>query len=443
MSLISISAAFYTAYNSADEAYDRSLFRATLALADQITITKGRVLVDLPESAFQMLEYDKDDWIYYKVTGPNGEFVTGYPDLPEPPISNPQAGQHYYYTTTYTGKKISVAAFYLSLNGTSANGMALVQVGETTSKRNDMAQHILFSMVLPQLSMMILAMAMVWIGVGRGLAGLSLLKKQLANRSHRDLSPLQSSDTPTEVQPMVEAMNDLMARLDQAMDQQRRFVGDASHQLRTPLAGLKTQAEIALRENDPKKVQHTLQHIQTSSSSLAHLVSQLLAMARVEPGANSNLAMTLCNLAEIARITTVVWVPNALNKKIDLGFENHASDALIEGEPTLLKELLNNLIDNAIRYSQIDGHITVELKNKDRNIILCVEDNGPGIPENKRERVFERFYRMAGSGIEGCGLGLSIVREIAIQHNAKIHIENGKEGIGTRVMVTFPLANLT
>ena len=438
--LLGVGAAFYMANHYANLAYDRSLFRAALALADQVEVVAGDVTVDLPQAAFDMLEYDKDDWIYYKVSGARGEFVTGYAELPLPPIAKPVAGQHYYYTTELDGKEISVAVFYLSLKGTSANGMAVIQVGETTAKRQRMVNEIIIGMVLPQLLMVVIAGLMVWRGVGRGLAPLDALREEITSRSHRDLAPLNVIGSPRELQPMVGAMNDLMARLEQTLEQQQRFVADASHQLRTPLAGLKTQAEIALREQqDPEQVRHALQHILTSSDNLSHLITQLLTLARIDPKAAVSLQLDPVQLDLLARELAGAWVPAALVKHIDLGFEAAPGNYLVSGDAVLLREMIVNLIDNAIRYTPPGGHVTVSLQQLDGEIELCVEDNGQGIPLAKRERVFERFYRILGTGEDGCGLGLAIVREIAARHGARVSIEDGKQGAGVRMCVRFPL----
>lgn len=437
--LAGVGVAFYMSYHFVNEAYNRSLFRATLALADQVAVENGEVIVDLPQAAFEMLEYDKDDWIYYKVTGPGGEFITGYEDLPPPPVATPIPDHHYYYRARYEGKEISVAAFYLSLQGTSAHGMVLVQVAETTAKRSRFAQEIIVGMVLPQLLMVILATCMVWLGVGRGLVPLEKLRRQIASRSHRDLSPLHEVDSPVEVLPILEAMNGLIARLDQAMAQQQRFVADASHQLRTPLAGLKTQAEIALKEEDPAQLRHALKQIQTSSTSLAHMVSQLLSLARLEPGVVETAQREPVDLVSLAREVTGAEVPTALSKQIDLGFESIGSSQ-VQGNPALLRELLSNLIDNAVRYTQQGGQITVSVSEDDTHVTLAVEDNGPGIPEEQRERVFERFYRVLGTDQEGCGLGLSIVQEVARRHAAQVLLETPPSGQGTLFRVIFPRA---
>lgn len=435
--LAGVAIAFTMSYHFANQSYNRSLFRAALSLADQVTVVNGRVAVDLPQAAFDILEYDKDDWIYYKVTGPNGEFITGYPDLPLPPVAHPVAGRHYYYATRYQGKDISVAAFYLSLAGTSAQGMALVQVAETTAKRELVAEEIMIGMVLPQLLMVILATWMVWLGVSRGLAPLEKLRQQIAARSHRDLSPLKEADSPSEVLPILHAMNGLIARLEQAMAQQQRFVADAAHQLRTPLAGLKAQAAVALEEQDLTQLQHAVQQIQAGSTQLAHTVNQLLSLARLEPDAGPELTAETLDLVALARDTTRASVPAALAKEIDLGFDSQLENCPLPGNAALLRELLANLIDNAVRYTPHGGRVTVSVARQENRVELVVEDDGPGIAPEHRARAFERFFRILGSGESGCGLGLSIVQEIARRHGAEVTLDNASDGQGLRVSVQF------
>ncbi|TSA48968.1 MAG: sensor histidine kinase [Nitrosomonadales bacterium] len=436
--LISVVAAYFTAYHFANLAYDRALLRAVLSLADQVVVVRGRVTVDLPQAAFDMLEYDRDDWRYYKVSGPDGELVTGYRDLPPPP-QTVLPEQHAYYTVNVEDQEVRVAAYYLPLKGTSARGAALVQVGETMTKRDRMAQDIIVAMLAPLLLIVGLVTFLVWKGVGRGLAPLDALRHELGTRSYRDLSPLSTADSPKEVQPMLRAMNDLMQRLAQAISQQQRFVADASHQLRTPLAGLKTQAELALRETDMAKIHHALQQIQASSGRLSHLINQLLMLARVEPGNDACPTLVPLALDALARKTTADWVSAALAKYIDLGFDAPAQAIQVRGDAVLLGELLGNLLDNAIRYTPPGGRVTVDVREENGSPMLTVEDNGPGIPEAERERVFERFHRILGTDEEGCGLGLAIVREIAQWHQARITLNSGAAGIGTRVSIVFPL----
>jgi two-component system sensor histidine kinase TctE len=293
-------------------------------------------------------------------------------------------------------------------------------------------------MVVPQSMLILLAGLAVWYGVGRGLAPLSTLRREIESRSHRDLSALPEEQAPQEVQPLIRAMNDLLARLAGAISAQQRFIADAAHQLRTPIAGLKTQTELALRQSQLTEVQGTLRQLQTATERSTRLINQLLSLARSEPGAGRERAAERFDLARLARDTTTEWVPLALARKIDLGYDGEDGAQAVAGDPLLLREMLSNLIDNAIRYSREGGQVTVRVAGGPREVVLSVEDNGPGIPEPERSRVFERFYRVLGSGAEGAGLGLAIVREIALSHGAEVTLADAASGRGTLVRVSFP-----
>lgn len=429
---------YFRAYHFSNLAYDRSLFRAALALADQVIVVRGEVMVDLPQKALDLLEYDKDDWIYYRVTDPKGRTVTGEPNLRLPPVL-PKPGEHLYYDTMLGGKSVRVALFSLPLQGTSAQGVALIQVAETKSKRDQLAEEIIATMMLPQLLIVLLAGIMVHYGVRRGLLPMNRLQLAIEQRSHRDLSSVPLEDAPREVQPLLQAMNGLLQRLRESIAHQQRFTADASHQLRTPLAGLQTQAEMALRESDPVRVRQALEWIRASTTRLSHLVSQLLSLSRVEPGSGREAQLQPLDMVQLARETTAEWVAAALARQIDLGFESSPLAVSINGDALMLRELLANLLDNAIRYTPPQGRVTVGVVEDNDKALLTVEDNGPGIPVAERSAVFERFYRLPDSTGEGCGLGLAIVREIALAHQAEVVIGDGQKGRGTCITVSLPM----
>jgi two-component system sensor histidine kinase TctE len=428
---------YFRAYHFSNLAYDRSLFRAALALADEVLVVKGRVVVDLPQKALDLLEYDKDDWIYYRVTDPKGRLIAGEADLPLPAQPLPPGG-HVYYDAKFGEKSVRVVAFSLPLTGTSAKGEALVQVAETKSKRDQLAHEVITTMMLPQILLVLLAIILVNYGIRRGLRPLDKLQDAIEQRSHRDLSMVPIADSPKEVHPLLHSMNNLLLRLKESMMRQQRFTADASHQLRTPLAGLQMQAEMALREHDPVHIRHALEWIQTSTLRLSHLVNQLLAMARVEPGSGREFRLQPLDLLKLARDTTAEWVSDALAHQIDLGFKSDLNSVHITGNATMLHEMLANLLDNAIRYTPQQGKVTVAVAVEAQHVLLTVEDNGPGIPAEERERIFERFHRLPESTGDGCGLGLSIVREIVHIHQASITLNDGADGRGTLVSIRFP-----
>ncbi|MFL6678648.1 MAG: sensor histidine kinase, partial [Burkholderiaceae bacterium] len=271
---------------------------------------------------------------------------------------------------------------------------------------------------------------LVWFALARGIAPLNALQQRIRRRESQDLSPIDDHDVPEEVAPLVRAINDLLARLDHTMGSQKHFLADAAHQMKTPLAGLRMQAELAQREidagGDPQSIKRSLKQIARSSQSAAHLVNQLLAMARAE---DQEQARRLQDVAIVKLATDVVrdFVPRAMDKRIDLGYEGPDVDPAsprIVGQPVLVRELIRNLVDNALQYTPAGGTVTVRLMPDPYGqvMVLQVEDTGPGIPEAEREQVFQPFYRALGTDVDGSGLGLAIVKEIADKHAAAVAV---------------------
>ncbi len=421
-------------------AYDRALLDAALDVGRQVKFINDRLYVDLPEAALQILQTRESGQLFYLVTGPDREFVSGEPDLPRPPEEAPEvtADRVQYYDDEYNGLVIRAVALRVPVQPGSSRGAVLIQVAERVTARDEFARQIILRMVLPQGILILLAGLAVWYGVGRGLAPLSTLRREIESRSHRDLSALSEEQAPQEVRPLINAMNDLLTRLGTAISNQQRFIADAAHQLRTPIAGLKTQTELALRQSQPGQVDETLRQLQAAAEHSARLVNQLLSLAQAEPGAKLGQAVERLDLARLARDATTEWVPRALARHIDLGYDGEEDAAWIEGHAFLVRDMIGNLLDNAIRYTQHGGQVTVRVTAGTDAVVLSVEDNGPGIPEQERERVFERFYRVLGTGTEGCGLGLAIVREIALGHHAEVTLATGAGGEGTVARVVFP-----
>ena len=418
-------------------AYDRALLEDAIDLGKQVKVANNRIYVDLPEVVVQMLQTRESGRLYYLVTGPNNEYITGEPDLPAPP--DPFSGRVNYYDETYHGRPVRIVALHLPVESLKTGATVLVQVAENRSGRNEFARQILFRMVVPQALLIALVFVTLWFAVGRGLGPLNTLRAEIQSRSHRDLSAVPEEQAPQEVRPLIHAMNELLERLSLALAAQQRFIADAAHQLRTPIAGLKTQTELALRQTPPGEAKETLRQLSSAAAQTTRLVNQLLSLARAEPSVGRLQALRRLNLADLAREATTEWVPRALERNVDLGFDADSQRAEVEGDPFLLREMLNNLLDNAIRYTHSGGQVTVRVQCRGDRPVLQIEDNGSGIPETERARVFERFYRMLGTGAEGCGLGLAIVREIAQSHGADVQLESGGGGVGTVVTVLFPV----
>jgi two-component system sensor histidine kinase TctE len=291
--------------------------------------------------------------------------------------------------------------------------------------------------LLPQFAIIPLAVLLVYRGLTRGLAPLTRLQKRIRRRRPGDLSPINTLGVPEEVRPVVVAFNDMMARLEQNLQAQQRFIADAAHQMRTPLTGLKMQTELALSESDPQQIHEFLQRIAQSTDRAVHLINQLLLLARAEASHEKVHAVGVVDLESLARTVTRDWVPRALAKNIDLGFEGEGWTLWIDGIPLLLSEMLNNLIDNAIKYTPCGGRVTVRIRAGEFAVVE-VEDTGVGIGSDERELVFERFYRVLGSSEAGSGLGLPIVREIAALHRASVQLRPNPGGRGTVAQIVVP-----
>lgn len=417
-------------------AYDRALLESALDIGRQVKVLNDRIYIDLPEVAVQMLQSRESGKVFYLVTGPKDEYITGEPDLPRTP--DPVSGRTNYYDDEYLGRPVRVVTLQLPVETGKDWGYVTVQVVEDRAPRAEFARLILLRMMLPQVVLIALAAILIWYALGRGLAPLSALRREIESRSHRDLSELPEEQAPQEVRPLIRAMNGLLQRLSKTLAAQQRFIADAAHQLRTPVAGIKTQTELALRQAPSDETRTTLRQLNTATEQTIRLINQLLSLARAEPATERALSGERLDLNELARDAATEWVPRSLERNIDLGLDSMQAPAMMEGDAFLLREMLNNLLDNAIRYTQSGGQVTVRVSADTQNITLTVEDNGPGIPESERERVFERFYRVLGTGVDGCGLGLAIVREIAQRHNAEVSLGQGAGGSGTVIKVTFP-----
>ncbi|MDP3355893.1 MAG: ATP-binding protein, partial [Polaromonas sp.] len=320
----------------------------------------------------------------------------------------------------------------------------LVQVAETLEKRKTLATEIVKGVMVPQFVTLPLAVLLVWLALVRGIKPLDQLEKRIRARKSDDMSPLDETIVPEEVAPLVSSINDLLGRLKVLLTTQKRFLADAAHQLKTPLAGLRMQADLAQRETDADELKKSLKHIGRASIRATHTVNQLLALARAEATGRS-LAKQRLDLVQVLSEAIQDSVPRALEKHIDLGYDGPPPGepaSMLEANPTLLKELVRNLLDNALNYTPDSGQVTVRLLTDRFSgvIVLLVEDSGPGIAAAERELVFQPFYRALGTNVDGSGLGLAIVHEIARQHGATVSVDDALPGHtppGTRVAVRF------
>ena len=442
----------------ANRPYDRELADIARTLSRQVLVDSGTVTrrstvrLKLPQVATEMLRADDTDRIFIQILGARGEYVAGDRTVPVPEEGAGDALELRYRDDVINGEAVRVAYLWLPPTGVPGEVQPLVQVAETLDKRSQLANEIIKGVVFPQFVILPLAVLLVWFALARGISPLNELQRRIRRRQSHDLSPIDESDAPEEVAPLVGAINDLLARLDRTMATQKRFLADAAHQLKTPLAGLRMQAELVQQEIDqgqqePKTLKRSLHQIALSSQRAAHMVNQLLAMARAEDKESARRTQEV-NLASLARETVQDFVPRAMERQIDLGYEGPARGepvARLLGQPLLVRELIRNLIENALQYTPRAGTVTVRVLDNlvGQQVVLQVEDSGPGIAESEREQVFQPFYRVLGTEADGSGLGLAIVREIVQQHAAVITLTDAHGAPGSCIAGVGPGALFT
>ena len=440
------------AQNTAGKPFDRALEYNVQALAQLVKVEKSKAHLNLPAPAREILRADDADIIYYQVLGIGGEYVAGERELPQPYLEDkPLIGKVYIRADEYQGRDIRVAYLWVDLQTAqerrSGDQPVLIQVAETLEKRSTLATEIIKGVMLPQLLMLPLVVLLIWLALIRGTEPIKELEQRIRQRKSDDVSPLDLADVPREISPLIASVNDLLARLKDSMIIQKRFLADAAHQLKTPLAGLHMQADLALREGvSTEDLKHSLKQVGRCSVRATRTVNQLLALARAE-ATGSEVAKTPVNLARIVIESVRDALPQALDKRMDLGFDDTSSvrDGTLLGNAVLLKELVRNLLENAIHYTPERGVITARVLQDHYSGALSVqvEDTGPGIPAAERERVLQPFYRMNDSlsnRVDGSGLGLAIVQAIARQHQAIVVVEDAhpsQDPVGTRLTIRF------
>ena len=434
---ISLVLTWLVAQGVAGKPFDRALEYNVGELARLVTVKNRQVQFNLPLPARELLRADEDDTVYYQVLGARGEFLSGERDLPLPDEEEkPFFDEVRLRDANYRGSEVKIAYTWVRLEIASAKP-ALVQVGETLDKRAVLATEIVKGVMLPQFVILPLAVLLVWVGLAYAIKPLNRLEERIRARRPDDLSPLDFHAIPQEVVPLVSSVNDLLMRLQNSINNQKRFLADAAHQLKTPLAGLRMQAELALRDGtSADDLKHSLRQIGHASMRATHAVNQLLALARAE-GSQSAMAREPCDLSALTIEVVQDCLGRALERSIDLGYEGAqpgSPGVTLMGNATLLREMIRNLLDNAINYTpssaQAPGLVTARvLADPSNNILLVqVEDSGPGIAAAERELVLQPFYRTLGNEAEGSGLGLPIVVEIARQHAASVHLADGRPG---------------
>ncbi|WP_293760337.1 sensor histidine kinase [uncultured Aquitalea sp.] len=444
LSLLALDAwlTYHRARQAADAAFDRMLATSARAIAEGVTLRQGGVEVDIPYFALEMFESNANGRVFYRVLQADGKQLTGYEDLPLPNADWPAKPQARFYDIRYRDEALRLVALPCLARDILTLGSARVWVlvAETPESRHQLAQGILLGALRQEGLLVACMLAIVLVGITFALRPLHGLSQRMAERGEDDLSPLDAGALPREIRPLVAGFNQYTSRLQRMLAARRRFFADAAHQLKTPLAVMQAQLELAQRETDPAQRRKQQSLALATLKQASHGVEQLLSLSRLEPDSGHSVTLESVDLPALARDGALEWAVVAHQRQVDLGFDDStaAAPCLIEGHPMLLQELAGNLVDNAIRYAggRDGAQVTVRVGCDDCPW-LEVEDNGPGIPPEEREKVFQRFYRLRGNTVAGTGLGLAIVREIARLHGAEVSLRPTRGG-GLTVRVMFP-----
>lgn len=437
MLIVGTAVVYRLALGFAEREYDHALYESAFDIMQLVRKSaEDSGQIHLSNSASELILADSDDENFFSITAVNGSTLIGDTRLPPPPAKIKSASDAVYYNSTLDEKSVRVVSAPMTLMVQGQQQLLHVQVAETLNKRKRLADQIISSFVVPQIILIALSALLVVFGIRRGLEPLDKVRDAIAHRSYLDMSPAPTTQVPLEALPLIDEINGLLKRLDTVFEGQKRFTADAAHQMRTPLAGLAAQTDLALGQDNPAPTTHALMQIKTVSKRLNHLIHQLLLLSRSEATGSHTLFESV-DLREIASEVVLENAPLAAKKNLDLGFEGVESPIIIRGNRQLLQELLSNLVDNALRYTPAGGKITVSLQ-AGPPVSLSVEDNGPGIPLEERERVFDRFHRVDRANVvEGTGLGLAIVQQIAKMHDATITLQDGENGNGCNFHVAF------
>ena len=433
------------AMTAANAAFDRTLEASLKAMREGVRLRDGHFAIDLPYLALEVLESETGSSIFYRLADAKGATLTGYDGLPMPSGRQPPPYRTVFYDTAFRGMQVRMAAQPVPISDTHSAQIQMVWllVGETLEPREALAHEILAGSLQQEGLLVVLAVGIVWLGVRRGLRPLRQLSESVAARGTDELAPLPQHGLPAEVAPLVEAINQYVARLLRMLQARKRFFADAAHQLKTPLAVIQAQSELALREPDGDRIRRHLQPLHGTVRQAARGVQQLLSLSRLETDSGYAPQLQPLRLDTLAGDVALELAPVARKSGVDLGFEGD-EPVTVAGELQWLQELVGNLLDNAIRYAGTGARVTLRVKRQamamlGEQAVLQVEDDGPGIAMPERDAVFGRFYRGAASeGHDGSGLGLAIVREIARLHGGTVALSETSGG-GLTVSVYLAL----
>lgn len=436
LSIICSIVAYFLGIELARSIYDRQLLNSADSVAARIKVTNNKLTVDLPAAALAVLRHNYQDEFYFQVISPSGQLISGSDFLPLPPTDVSMKDSSF-RSINIKGKELRVACLNVPTPDLSIDHV-LIQAAETRNTRKGLANQISLSILMAQLILIFSGAVAIWIGIKRGLLPLAEVERAVETRSPGDLSPLQVEE-PIEIVSLIRALNRLLKQLNDDRDSQKRFIANAAHQLRTPLAALGTYSDLALKLAHDSEVSEVLRDLDSGISRMSKMVNRLLALARSEPEVIVSRPGALVDLNQLTSVVSAAQVPEALRKRITLEFSASSEPAMVFGDQSSLEELASNLIENSILYTPNAGKVLVKVATTpDGAASLTISDDGPGIALSARNLIFERFYRIPGTEQQGTGLGLSIVKEITLAHRAEIIVEEGLNNRGVSFTVRFP-----
>jgi len=424
LSLLGAVALFFAARDygqrAANRSYDHLLVSSALSIVDSVALADGQWQVDLPYAALDLLAMAPEDRVFYRVFDARGRTITGYDDLPKAPSLPRASTAPRLFDAFYSGEQVRFAVVARRVSSAAAQDEVWVQVGQTRRAREALAQDVVLHSLVAIAVLSLLSLALVWLGVYRALRPLHRIERDLSRREPSELKPLAVA-APQEMHQMVAALNRFMARLASSNETLRAFMAEAAHQMRTPLAALRAQAQLALDDDDPRDMRRSLEAIERNATHMSRLLNQLLSDASVIHRANLQRYASV-DLAEVVHQALHEALPQSKPRpRVQLAIASEP--AMVRGDALLLREAIKNLIDNAGKYGG-DGALQVALTCEARDCVVTVADHGPGIAAADAERVFERFARGEGAAAGGAGLGLAIVKRVVDSHGGRIDLSN-------------------
>jgi len=431
--------AYREARNTATMVQDRLLLGSARIIAQQIQFDDGVLEVAIPPAALELFHSSDQDRVYYRIASPKGVLLSGYAELPAPPsVLRPEESLH--FSAVVRDQPVRVVAYAQPVFAAPDEGPVVIEVAQTYQSHRKLVQQIWTTSLRQESWMLALVAILAWISLRGGLKGIVRLGDKVRERTPGSLEPLDPGPVPQELEPLVGAINGYVQRLDAQMAVRSRFIANASHQLRTPFTVLQTQVNFGLRSPAPDQKDEALKAIFQGVRHGTRLVNQLLSLSKAEAGVQHPRPPVSVNLVDLVQRVLEEQAALAQAKDIDLGLDLQTERVELLASSSMLHELLANLVDNALRYTPPRGMVTVSVRRVEELVVLRVEDNGPGIPPGDQTRVFERFCRLHDDDTPGCGLGLSIVQEVALALGAEVQLSDPPTDTGLVVTLVFPLS---